>query len=162
MKETTSLVLGFGGAILAIALLYRGCEPPPTPPPTHRDSIIVKIDTLKIHDKILVDRWHRAIHTTDSVIKLVYFSAPDTCDTYINQVVTAYQNERDSVSAVVSSKDSIITQYTTLSKLDSVSITTLQKDTARLRKQVKRRGKNVFVAGYILGLGTGLIINNLK
>jgi hypothetical protein len=155
MNNNTTLILGFGGALLTIFLLSRGCnQPTPLQPTTHRDSIIVKIDTLKVHDKILVDRWHKAIVKTDSVIKLVYFSAPDTCDTYINDVVIAYQNERDSVSAVVNSKDSIITQYSVLNKFDSVSIANLQNDTTKLRKQVKRRGRGAFVAGYILGLGT--------
>jgi hypothetical protein len=156
MNNNTTLILGFGGALLTIFLLSRGCNHQPTPPqlPTHRDSIITKIDTLQVHDKILVERWHKAIHTTDSIIKLVYFSAPDTCDTYINEVVVAYQNERDSVTAVVNSKDSILTQYKALSKNDSVSIANLQNDTIKLRKQVKRRGRIAFAAGYILGLGT--------
>jgi hypothetical protein len=158
MNNNTTLILGFGGALLTIFLLSRGCNNHPTPqPPTHRDSIIMKIDTLKVYDKILVERWHKAIHTTDSVIKLVYFSAPDTCDTYINEVVVAYQNERDSVTAVVNSKDSIITQYSVLNKLDSVIIANLQNDTTKLRKQVKRRGRIAFAAGYILGLGTIII-----
>jgi hypothetical protein len=156
MNNNTTLILGFGGALLTIFLLSRGCNNQTTPPqpPTPRDSIITKIDTLTLHDKILVERWHKAIHTTDSVIKLVYFSAPDTCDTYINEVVVAFQNERDSVSAVVNSKDSILMQYSLLNKLDSVTIVNLQTDTTKLRKQVKRRWRIAFAAGYILGLGT--------
>jgi predicted RNA-binding protein with PIN domain len=155
MNNNTTLILGFGGALLTVFLLSRGCnQPAPPQPPMHRDSIITKIDTLQVHDKILVERWHKAIVKTDSITKMVYFSAPDTCDTYINEVVVAYQNERDSVTAVVNSKDSILTQYKTLSKNDSISIANLQNDTTKLRKQVKRRGRIAFTAGYILGLGT--------
>jgi hypothetical protein len=131
-------------------------------PPTPRDSIITKIDTLQVHDKVLVEKWHKAIHTTDSITEYVYLTAPDTCDPYIKQVVEAYQNERDSVTAVVNSKDSILTQYKALSKLDSTNIATLQKDTLKLRKQLHRRGKVAFVAGYMLGLGTEVVINKLK
>ena len=121
----------------------------------------VKIDTLKVHDKVLVEKWHKAIHITDSVIKLVYFSAPDTCQPYITQVVVAYQNERDSVAKVVNNKDSIIVQYNALSKLDSTSISNLQNDTTTLRNKLKK-GRYSFVIGYALGLTTGIIINIIK
>jgi tetrahydromethanopterin S-methyltransferase subunit B len=162
-KENTTLILAFSGALLAVFLCSRGCIKPTTPPTNqNRDSIIVKIDTLKVHDKVLVERWRKAIHTTDSVVSIIEITAPDTCDTYITQVVTAYQNERDSVSDVVNSKDSIITQYATLKAVDDTIIATLQNDTTTLRKQLKRRGKVAFVAGYVSGILTGVIINNFR
>jgi hypothetical protein len=149
--------------VIALALLVKPiCTPHSTPHSTLASvEYRVKIDTLKVHDKILVDHWHKAIHITDSVVKLVYFSAPDTCQPYITQVVVAYQNERDSVSKLVNNKDSIIVQYNALSKVDSTSISNLQNDTATLRNKLKK-GRYSFVIGYALGLTTGIIINNIK
>jgi hypothetical protein len=149
--------------VVALALIVKPiCTPHSTPHSTLASvEYRVKIDTLKVHDKILVDHWHKAIHITDSVIKLVYFSAPDTCQPYITEIVVAYQNERDSVAKLVNNKDSIIVQYNALSKIDSTSISNLQTDTATLRNKLKR-GKYSFVIGYALGLGTGIIINSIK
>jgi len=147
--------------VIALALIVKPiCNEPklPTPP---RDSIITIINEKTKYDSILVDHWHKAIHITDSVIKLVYFSAPDTCKPYITQIVVAYQNERDSVSKVVSNKDSIIVQYNALSKVDSTSISNLQNDTTTLRNKLNKR-KYGFAIGYALGLGTGILINNIK
>ena len=147
--------------VIALALIVKpNCNEPtiPTPP---RDSIVTIINEKTKYDSILVDHWHKAIHITDSVVKLVYFSAPDTCEPYITQIVTAYQNERDSVSKVVSNKDSIIVQYNALSKLDSTSISNLQNDTITLRKQLNKK-RYGFAIGYALGLGTGIIINSIK
>ena len=147
--------------IIVLGLLIKPvCNEPklPTPP---RDSIITIINEKTKYDSILVDHWHKAIHITDSVVKLVYFSAPDTCQPYITQIVIAYQNERDSVSKVVSNKDSIIVQYNALSKVDSTSISNLQNDTTTLRKQLNKKHYG-FAIGYALGLTTGIIINSIK
>ena len=147
--------------VIALALIVKPICNEPTIPTPPRDSIITIINEKTKYDSILVDHWHKAIHTTDSVVKLVYFSAPDTCKPYITQIVVAYQNERDSVSKVVSNKDSIIIQYNTLSKVDSTSISNLQNDTTTLRKQLNKKHYG-FAIGYALGLGTGIIINNIK
>lgn len=147
--------------VIALALIIKpNCNEPklPTPP---RDSIITIINEKTKYDSILVDHWHKAIHITDSVIKLVYFSAPDTCKSYITQIVVAYQNERDSVSKVVSNKDSIIASYNALSKVDSTSISNLQSDTTTLRNKLNKKHYG-FAIGYALGLTTGILINNIK
>jgi len=147
--------------VIALGLLIKPiCNEPKLPIPP-RDSIITIINEKTKYDSILVDHWHKAIHTTDSVIKLVYFSAPDTCHLYINEIVVAYQNERDSVSKVVSNKDSIIVQYNALSKVDSTSISNLQNDTTTLRKQLNKK-RYGFAIGYALGLGTSILINSIK
>jgi hypothetical protein len=147
--------------VVALALIVKPICNEPTPPTPPRDSIITIINEKTKYDSILVDHWHKAIHITDSVIKLVYFSAPDTCEPYITEIVVAYQNERDSVAKLVNNKDSIIVQYNALSKLDSTSISNLQSDTATLRKQLNKK-RYGFAIGYALGLGTGLIINSIK
>jgi len=147
--------------IIALGLLVKPICNEPTIPTLPRDSIITIINEKTKYDSVLVDHWHKAIHITDSVVKLVYFSAPDTCQPYITQIVIAYQNERDSVSKVVSNKDSIIVQYNALSNLDSTSISNLQNDTTTLRKQLNKR-KYGFAIGYALGLTTGILINNIK
>jgi ABC-type antimicrobial peptide transport system ATPase subunit len=147
--------------IIALGLLIKPvCNEPklPTPP---RDSIITIINEKTKYDSVLVDHWHKAIHITDSVIKLVYLSAPDTCQPYITQIVVAYQNERDSVAKVVNNKDSIIVQYNALSILDSTSISNLQNDTTTLRNKLNKK-RYGFAIGYALGLGTGIIINSIK
>lgn len=147
--------------VIALALIVKPiCNEPTTPTPP-RDSIITIINEKTKYDSILVDHWHKAIHITDSVIKLVYFSAPDTCKPYITQIVVAYQNERDSVSKVVSNKDSIIVQYNALSKVDSTSISNLQNDTTTLRNKLNKK-RYGFAIGYALGLTTGILINNIK
>jgi hypothetical protein len=149
--------------VVALALLVKPiCTPHSTPHSTLASvEYRVKIDTLKVHDKILVDHWHKAIHITDSVIKLVYLSAPDTCQPYITEIVVAYQNERDSVAKVVNNKDSIIVQYNALSILDSTSISNLQSDTTTLRNKLNKK-RYGFAIGYALGLTTGIIINSIK
>ena len=147
--------------IIALGLLIKPvCNEPklPTPP---RDSIITIINEKTKYDSVLVDHWHKAIHITDSVVKLVYFSAPDTCQPYITQIVVAYQNERDSVANVVNNKDSIIVQYNTLSKVDSTIISNLQNDTTTLRNKLNKK-RYGFAIGYALGLTTGILINVIK
>ena len=147
--------------VVALGLLVKPICNEPTPPTPPRDSIITIINEKTKYDSILVDHWHKAIHITDSVIKLVYLSAPDTCEPYITQIVVAYQNERDSVAKVVNNKDSIIVQYNTLSKVDSTIISNLQNDTTTLRNKLNKK-RYGFAIGYALGLGTGIIINSIK
>jgi hypothetical protein len=147
--------------VIALALLIKPiCNEfkLPTPP---RDSIITIINEKTKYDSILVDHWHKAIHITDSVVKLVYFSAPDTCEPYITQIVVAYQNERDSVAKVVNNKDSIIVQYNALSKVDSTIISNLQTDTTTLRNKLNKK-RYGFAIGYVLGLSTSILINSIK
>ena len=146
---------------IIIMCLDWNCNQPAPPTPPKRDSIITIINEKTKYDSILVDHWHKAIHITDSVIKLVYFSAPDTCQPYLDTMQILFNSERESVQKVVSSKDSIIVQYNALSKLDSTSISNLQNDTATLRNKLKK-GKYSFVIGYALGLTTGIIINIIK
>jgi hypothetical protein len=61
----------------------------------------------------------------------------------------------------VNNKDSIIVQYNALSILDSTSISNLQNDTATLRNKLNKR-KYGFAIGYVLGLGTSILINSIK
>jgi len=147
--------------VIALALIVKPICNEPTPPTPPRDSIITIINEKTKYDSVLVDHWHKAIHITDSVIKLVYLSAPDTCEPYITEIVVAYQNERDSVAKVVNNKDSIIVQYNTLSKVDSTIISNLQNDTTTLRNKLNKK-RYGFAIGYALGLGTGIIINVIK
>ena len=147
--------------VIALALIVKPICNGPTPPTPARDSIITIINEKTKYDSVLVDHWHKAIHITDSVIKLVYLSAPDTCQPYITQIVVAYQNERDSVAKVVNNKDSIIVQYNALSKVDSTIISNLQNDTTTLRNKLNKK-RYGFAIGYALGLGTGIIINSIK
>ena len=147
--------------VIALALIVKPICNEPTPPTPARDSIITIINEKTKYDSVLVDHWHKAIHITDSVIKLVYLSAPDTCEPYITQIVVAYQNERDSVAKVVNNKDSIIVQYNALSKVDSTIISNLQNDTTTLRNKLNKK-RYGFAIGYALGLGTGIIINSIK
>ena len=156
-------ILIYTSLLFLIFVCWHSCNSQRIVTPTkNRDTIIHKIDTLMVHDKVLVDRWHKAIHTTDSVIKLVYFSAPDTCKPYLDTLQVAVNVERARVLDVINSKDSIITQYSALKAVDDTIILNLQTDTTTLRKQVKKRGKVMFGLGYVLGLGTSIIINKLK
>ena len=155
------LLVGTALAVALMLILRPICNKPTPPTPPKRDSIITIINEKTKYDSVLVDHWHKAIHITDSVIKLVYLTAPDTCQPYITEIVVAYQNERDSVAKLVSNKDSLIVQYNALSKLDSTSISNLQSDTATLRNKLKK-GRYSFVIGYALGLTTGIIINIIK
>jgi len=154
------LLVGIALAVALILILKPICNEP-TPPTPPRDSIITIINEKTKYDSVLVDHWHKAIHITDSVIKLVYLSAPDTCQPYLDTMQVLFNSERESVQKVVSSKDSIIASYTALSKIDSTSISNLQSDTATLRNKLKK-GKYSFVIGYALGLTTGIIINSIK
>lgn len=155
------LLVGIALAVALILILRPICNQPAPPTPPKRDSIITIINEKIKYDSVLVDHWHKAIHITDSVIKLVYLTAPDTCEPYLDTMRFLFNSERESVQKVVSSKDSIIASYTALSKLDSTSISNLQSDTSKLRNKLKK-GRYSFVIGYALGLGTGIIINIIK
>lgn len=159
-EEKKAITSAFIAAIIALligCLYYWLCFKywPKTSPPQQSEVIKVRIDTLKVHDKVFVERWHKAIVKTDSVVKLVYFSAPDTCTTYINEVVVAYQNERDSVSVVVNSKDSIISQYSLLSRSDSTTIEQLNDSIA----SHKCKRTKSWLKGFAVGFGSGVVIS---
>ncbi len=155
------LLVGIALAVAVILILKPICNKPTSPTHPKRDSIITIINEKTKYDSVLVDHWHKAIHITDSVIKLVYLTAPDTCEPYLDTMRFLFNSERESVQKVVNSKDSIIVQYNALSKLDSTSISNLQNDTSTLRNKLKK-GKYSFVIGYALGLTTGIIINLIK